>query len=108
MGAWTTLSPWKVIAGSGQSLSVSNGSSATFTNKVGSQTYAIAISLAPTATATSANVKISQAGTAASATQDIQIKTTDPPLILGCNPGDKVSVWGLGAASTAYLTELTH
>lgn len=107
MGGWTPQSPWRVIDGSGQSLAVSNGASSTFTNKVGTETRGIAISLAPTATAAGALVRIDPAGTAASATTDILIKTTDPPLILGVTPGDKVSVWGL-AAVTAYLTELSH
>jgi hypothetical protein len=65
------------------------------------------ISLAPTATATGALIKISQAGTAATATLDFLVKTTDPPLFIACGPGDKVSAYGL-AACTAYLTELTH
>ena len=107
MSGWTPISPWKVIQGSGQSLGVNSGSSTTFTNAVGTSTYAIAISLAPTASATGALVRIAKAGTAATASTDILIKTTDPPLVLGVSPGDKVSCYGL-AACTAYLTELTH
>jgi hypothetical protein len=107
VGGWTPVSPWKVIPGSGQSLANAGSTSTTFTNAMGAQTRAIAISLAPTATATAALVTITHNGAASSATTDILVKTTDPPLILGCDPGDKVSVWGL-AAVTAYLTELTH
>lgn len=107
MAGWTPLSPWKPIPGSGQSLSVSNGSSSTFANAVGTQTRGVQLSLAPTATATGCLVRISQAGTAATATLDLLIKTTDPPLVVGCAPGDKVSAFGL-AACTLYLTEMTH
>lgn len=112
MGGWLPQSPWRIIDGSGQSLSVGSGSSSTFTNAVGAaalggETRAIALSLAPTATATGALVRIIKAGTAATASLDLLIKTTDPPLILAVTPGDKVSCYGL-AACTAYLTELTH
>ena len=107
MSGWTTIAPWKVIPGTGQSLANAGSASSKFTNKVGTETRAIAISLAPTATPTGALVTITPAGTASSATTDILVKTTDPPLILGCSPGDQVTVWGL-AAVTAYLTELTH
>ena len=107
MGGWLPQSPWRIIDGSGQSLAVGSGSSSTFTNAVGSETRAIALSLASTATATGARVKIDKGGTAATASQDLLIKTTDPPLIIGVSPGDKVSCYGL-AACTAYLTELTH
>lgn len=107
MGGWTPQSPWKVIPGSGQSLANAGSASSSFTNAVGTETRAIAISLAPTATPTGALVTITNAGVASTASKDILVKTTDPPLILGCSPGDKVTVWGL-AAVTAYLTELCH
>lgn len=111
MGGWLPQSPWRIIDGSGQTLSVTT-SSATFANPVGAialggETRAIAISLAPTATATGALVRIIKAGTAATAAKDLLVKTTDPPLILAVTPGDQVSCLGL-AACTAYLTELTH
>ncbi len=106
MSKGLTIAPWRPIFGSGQSLAVSSGASSTFSNAVGSQTYAIALSLAPTATATGCLVSISHAGTAATATHDILIKTTDPLRVFACGPGDKVSAYGL-AACTLYLTELT-
>jgi hypothetical protein len=111
MAGWTPLSPWKIIAGSGQTLSVTTSDGA-FTNalgaaSLGAQTRAFAISLEPTATATGATVRVTNAGTAATAALDFFIKTTDPPMILGCLPGDKVHVIGV-AACTAHLCELTH
>jgi hypothetical protein len=107
--AWIQIAPWKIIPGTGQSLAVSAGSSATFTNKVGTETYCVQLSFAPTATAASSNcvVKISQAGTAATAVLDLLVKGTDPPVYIACNPGDKVSAWGI-VAGVLYLTEMTH
>lgn len=103
-----TIAPWRPIAGTGQSLSLNNGSSASFTNAVGNETRAIWLSLAPAATASGCLVKISQAGTAATATSDIFIKTTDPGVVIACGPGDKVTAYGLAASLTLYLTELTN
>lgn len=108
MAGATKVAPWKPIAGTGQSLGLSSGASAAFTNAVGLQTYAVYISLAPAATAAGAIFKLSQAGTAASATLDILVKTTDPPLLVGCAPGDKITGWGLAAGLTAYIVELTQ
>ncbi len=102
--------PFKAIVGSGQKITVPNGSSsaAASCTAFGVNTYAIAISLAYAATATGALVAISPAGAnAATATADILIKTTDFPVVLGCAPGDKLRVYGL-AAGTLYLTEMTH
>lgn len=104
-----TVAPWRPKPGTGQSLAVANGSSATFTNAVGldGQTRAILISLAPQTTAAGALVKITQTGAAATATDEVFVKTTDPPLLLAVSPGDKVSVYGT-AVGTAYLVELTQ
>jgi hypothetical protein len=109
VSGWTPLSPWKPIAGSGQSLAVGAGASSTFANAVGGETRCIQLSFAPTATAASSNcvVRISPAGTAASATLDLLVKGTDPPLYIGCDPGDKVSAWGI-VAGVLYLTEMSH
>lgn len=98
--SWTTVAPWKPILGSGQSKAFTSGASATFTNAVGARTHAIYIS------AITANCLVKLA-TAATATTDLLVKSTDGPTVIGCSPGDVVSVWGLGAG-TAYLCELTH
>ena len=102
-----TVAPWRPIPGTGQSLAVASGSSSTFTNAVGSQTRAIWLNLTAAAAA-QAVIRITQAGTAATATLDLMIKWTDPPIVIGCSPGDKVSAFGVTAASTLYLTELTN
>lgn len=77
---------------------------------MGAQTRAVMLALAPTATATGAVFRITSTSVNAAATAaglDFFIKTTDPPLIVACKPGDKVHAIGI-AACTAYLSELTH
>jgi len=101
-----TVAPWRIIDGTGQSLTVPNGSTVT-SSAVGAETRAIHLALQPTATATGCLVRLTQAGTAATASKDFLIKTTDPPLVLACSPGDKVSAYGL-AACTLQMCELTN
>lgn len=107
MGGWVPVSPWKLIDGSGQSATTGIGAAAAITNPMGVETRAFAISLQPTATATAALVRVTNAGTVATATQGILVKTTDDPLVIGCSPGDRISVFGI-AAVTANVCELTH
>lgn len=102
----TVIAPLKVIAGSGQLLALSGTTAAAF-SAVGAQTRAVALALAPTATATGCTVTITHAGTAATTSTDLFIKTTDPPIIVGCGPGDIVNMKPL-ASCNAYLTELSH
>lgn len=112
MGGWVPEAPWKIVPGSGQSLTLtSSGTNYAFANAVGKVAgatagpRAIAVSLAPQSTATGALVRIN---TAATASTDYFIKTTDPPLVIGVSPGDTVNVYTLGSSGTAYLVELTH
>ena len=108
---WTPVSPWKAIPGSGQTLTLTTASTNyAFANKVGLVTgsttvRAIAISLAPAATAAGATVRINSAATSST---DFFIKTTDPPFILGVCTGDTVNVMPTANTLTAYLTEMTH
>lgn len=103
--SWTP--PWRPIAGSGQSLALTAASTNyEFANAVSPQTYAVMISLAPAATAAYALVRTD--GSAATATTDVMIKTTDPPLVLTIAPNTKVNVWTSAASGTAFLVELTH
>lgn len=105
------IAQWRPVPGSGQSLSLTGSAAATFANAIGAvtkqQVYAIAVKLAPASTAYIATIVISKAGTAATASTDYPIASTDPPQILACAPGDQVSVYA-GANGTAYLCELTH
>lgn len=101
---WSPISPWKPIPGSGQSVSAGAGAAGTFTNPVGQYTAAIAIRLAPAATAYMGTVRIGQTATA---TTDYPIASTDQPQIIGVAPGQSVSVW-FTAAGSAQMVELTH
>ena len=110
MAQLVAVAPLKVIAGSGQSLALTATTNAHFTNAVGPETFAIAVSLAPAATAYGANITVTAKngannGTAATASADYFIKSTDPPAILGCAPGDIVNVYPT-ANGTAYMSEL--
>lgn len=109
MGGWTPLSPWKIIEGTGRSVAVANGSSTKDATAMGAQTRACQLTLAPQTTAMAATVTITNAGNeAATATKDLVLKSTDPPLVIGCAPGDQIQVWGLGATGTLYITEMSH
>lgn len=105
------IAQWRPIAGSGQSLTLAASTNQAFANPIGSQTYAIAVSLAPASTAAYALVTISAAnggtGTAATASKDYMIKTSDPPQILACTPGEIVNVYS-SATGTAFMVGLTH
>jgi hypothetical protein len=70
---------------------------------MGSETYAVRLS----AITGNVVVTIANGGKAATATKDVLIKSTDDPVVLGCAPGDKVSAWGL-AAATLYIVEMSH
>lgn len=104
--AWLPVAPWRIIDGSGQSVTAGAAGKQTFTNAVGSSTQAIAVRLAPAATPYLATVRIG-AGANATASTDYPIASTDPAQIFGIAPGQKVSVY-FGAAGSAVMCELTH
>ena len=101
---WQALAPWRIIDGTGQSVTAGAAGLETFTNKVGATTQAIAVRLAPATTAYLATVRI---GNSATATTDYPIASTDPPQILGIAGGQTVSIY-FGAAGSAQMCELTH
>jgi len=102
--AWTPISPWKIIPGSGQSVTAGGAGLQTFTNPVGAQTDAVAVRLAPAATPYLATIRVGQSATA---TTDYPIASTDPPQIIGVGRGQSVSIF-FSAAGSAQLCELTH
>jgi len=103
-----TVRPWRPILGSGQTEALTSGTAANFA-AVGSETYAVAVRLAPAATAYIAFIRISGSGASAAAEKDYPISSSDPPQILACGPGDVVSVYqASGSAGTVYLCELTQ
>lgn len=104
MGGWTPISPWKIVPGSGQTVTNAGTGNLAFTNAVGAQTQAIAIRLAPATTPYIAMVRI---GSAATVAFDYPISSTDPPQVIGVGEGATVNVY-FGAAGSAFMVELTH
>ncbi|MGC1477332.1 MAG: hypothetical protein WA804_15905 [Terriglobales bacterium] len=106
--------PWRIIPGSGQSLSLTTATAATFANALGAstlggQTYAVAVRFAPAATPYVGLVTITHAGTAATASTDYPMSSNDPTTVFICAPGDKVSCYqASGGTVLAYLAELTR
>lgn len=99
--------PLRIVGGSGQLVTAGAAGSQTFTNAVGSQTHAIAVRLAPAATAYLATVRVSADGTAGTASTDYPIASSDSTQIIGVAPGEKVSVY-FSAAGSAVMCELTR
>lgn len=97
-----TVAPWRLIDGSVQALTVPLSGNVT-SSAVGGQTRAVLLSVITG----NCTVRITNAGTAATASQGTIIRTTDPPLPIACSPGDKINAWGI-AAGTLYVTELTN
>jgi len=97
----TQPAPWRAQDGKTQVLTVPlNGTVAS--SAVGAQTYAVMLSVITG----NCMVRVNQ-GIAASASQGILVKTTDPPLVLACGATDKVEAFGI-AAGTLYVNELTR
>lgn len=101
--SYAKLRPWRPIDGTGQSTAFTAGAAAAVTNAMDSQTYAVRLC----ATGGDCLVRISNAGTAATATNDVYVKSTDMPVEIGCQPGEKISVWGIGTG-TLFCVDLTH
>jgi hypothetical protein len=91
------------IPGTGQSKTLTSGADAAMTNAI-SKGFMVQLSC----TTFPCLVTISQAGTAATSSGDVLLKTSDPPLVLACQPGDKIHAWGLGGASILYAVEMTY
>lgn len=106
---WELDSPWKIVSGSGQTLALTATTETHFANTVGAngQTRAVQINLAPATTAYGVLIRITGSGAAATSALDYFLKSTDPPAVLGCAPGDSVHLFPT-ANGTAYLCELTH
>lgn len=94
------ISPWRVIAGTGQALTV--GAADVTSTAVGAQTYAVRLS-------TTGNCHVAIGNAPAAASTDALIKASDPPQVFAIGPGQKVSVIQDAASTgTLNLVELTH
>lgn len=102
-----TIAPWRPVAGTGQSLALSSGADANFTNKVGASTHAVWLSMAPVATPSATAACLIRVGAASTATTDMLLKTTDPGVLMAVQPGDTVHAWGLAASLILYMCEMT-
>lgn len=103
-----TVGPYRPLAGTGQSLSLTTAVAGTFGNAMGVNTYAFKLALSPAATPYVATVTVTHAGTAATANTDYPVTSNTDLAPIGCSPGDKVSVYqASGATQTAHLCELT-
>ena len=101
---WTTISPWRPLAGKGQSISITNASlsSNAFDNVQAVQISATGnchVAIAPFVT-----------GTAPTATAtDMLVKASDPPLVIRVAPGEAIAVIQDGASTgTLNVVEMTH
>lgn len=96
-----TIPSYRINGNSAQKLTVgaSSGQSAAF----GTQTRALII------TALTANVHIEIGpNPVASATTSYLLKTTDPSLVIGCAPGDKIAAIQDTGAAVLYVAELSY
>lgn len=100
MTLWTPATPWKL--GTAQSLTL-GATAVAFGSNVGNYTQALML----TCTGANIHILVSPGGRdVPTASTGTLVKTTDPPLVVGCGPGDNVNCFGSGA--TVSLTELTH
>ena len=109
------IPPWRQIPGSGQQIDYSSSASVAATNAIGkvtnSQTTAVLIQAVggdPT-TPSAVIVCVAQNGLAASNTSGQVVKELDPPVVIGCAPGDTITALGLDpSGGVLYIVELTH
>ncbi len=101
---WTTISPWRPIAGTGQNITIGASSvSSTAFDASGENAQAIQIS------AIGGNCHVAQGIAPTAAATDMLVKASDPPLILRIAPGEKLAVIQDGASTgTLNIIELTH
>jgi hypothetical protein len=103
---WMPISPWRPLAGKGQSLSITNASLST--NPFADGVQAVQIS----AIGGNCHVAVGNyvVGTSPVATAtDMLVKATDPPLVIRIQPGEAIAVIQDGASTgTLNIVEVTH
>lgn len=102
---WSPISPWKFVVGGAQKVpfTSASASSAAIGATTRSETRAILVRVT-----TDAHIRITTANEATAVTTDWLIRSSDPPLVFGCTPGDLVSVIQDASAGYLSLQELTH
>lgn len=102
---WLPISPWRPLAGKGQSISISNASLSS--TAFGDNVQAVQISATGNCHVAVAPyvVGVSPAATAT----DTLVKATDPPLVVRVAPGEAIAVIQDGASTgTLNIVEVTH
>jgi hypothetical protein len=98
---WTTISPWRPVAGTGQNIAIGATSTAS-TNAVGPNTQAVFVSA-------TGNCHLRIAPNPTAVATDMLIKATDPPIVLKVAPGDKIAVIQDGSSTgNCNMIEATH
>ncbi len=95
----SSMQRYRTIAGTDQAVAFTTAASAQ-SAAVGSATYAVLLSCSQ-----NVHIEIGPNPTATASTW--MLKSTDPGLIMGLAPGDKIAVRGDTAAGTLYMVELT-
>ena len=93
------LQRWRSVEGNDQKVAVGAASAASAA--VGAQTYAVLLS-------TSTNCHIAFGTAPVATTSNWLLKATDPGLVLGIAPGEKIAVIQDTAGGSLYIMELTQ
>ncbi len=103
MSRWTTVAPWRPLAGKGQSAALTSAANVALASAIPANCHAVQLS----ALGGNCMVAIGNARPA-TATSDVLVKATDGPQVVGCEPGDTIQAWALGAGVTLYAVPVTH
>jgi hypothetical protein len=103
---WTPISPWRPLAGKGQTLSISNASLSS--TPFGDNVQAVQIS----ALGGNCHIAVGQyvVGTSPNAVvTDLLVKASDPPLVIRVAPGEAIAViQDASSTGTLNIVEMTH
>lgn len=103
---WMPISPWRPLAGKGQTLTISNASVSSTAFADGVQAVQIS------ALGGNCHVAVAQFVTGVSpiaVSTDMLVKDTDPPLVIRVQPGEALAVIQDGTSTgTLNVVEMTH
>lgn len=103
MSRWTPVAPWRALSGKGQSAALTSAANVALPAPIPANCHAVQLS------AIGGNCMVAIGNDrAATATSDILVKATDGPQVVGCEPGDTIQAWALGAGITLYAVPVTH
>ena len=100
MASYTKIAEWRLKPGTGQNLTL--GAASVSSTVLGTGTYWVQVSATG-----NCHIRIGAAPTAVAT--DTLVKSSDPPRIYSCQPGDKVAVIQDGTSTgTLNICEVTH